>query len=206
MSGRAEHWNKTYGARAEDRLSWYEAGGGLSLDLIMRYGEVSGGVLIVGAGLSRLADVLLAQGVRDLDILDISNDAVCQVQARLPDHSLGGIVADITNWIPDRQYTVWQDRAVFHFLTTKAAQDAYLQAATRAIAPGGMMLIATFAEDGAEQCSGLPVARYSSDALIDRVRQSCGTGFAPIETLRHQHLTPAGVSQPFTFVVFRRVA
>ncbi len=206
MSERAAHWNKAYGARAEDHMSWFEAGGGLSLELIAKHGDPAGGVLIAGAGLSRLVDDLVAQDVQDIAVLDISKDAVAHVLARFPEHDLNGIVADITSWTPDRQYSVWQDRAVFHFLTSEPAQEAYLRAAQQAVAPKGLMLIATFAEDGPQKCSGLPVTRYSGDALIDRVRQTCGSAFEPIETLRHDHHTPAGNLQPFTFVVFRRVA
>lgn len=206
MRADAAHWNRAYGARPEDRMSWYETGGGLSVELIARHGDISGGVLIVGAGLSRLVDALVAQGVPDLSILDISADAVQQVLARLPDSGVHGIVADITHWSPERQYAVWQDRAVFHFLTSVVDQEAYLQAALRAVPPAGMMLIATFAEDGPPQCSGLPVARYSAAALSARVHQTCGSAFEPVETLRQLHHTPSGNLQPFTFVVFRRVA
>lgn len=201
-----DHWNRSFQARDEDQLTWYEADGGLSKELIDRHGNTSGGVLIVGAGLSRLVDVFVQQGVQDLDILDISDDVVRQLQARLAGKTVGGIVADITNWSPLRRYSVWQDRAVFHFLTTNAEQDAYLRAALSAVSPEGVMVMGTFAEDGPEKCSGQPVARYSCEALAERVAKTCGDAFEPVESLRHLHHTPAGNVQPFTFVVFRRVA
>jgi SAM-dependent methyltransferase len=65
----------------------------------------------------------------------------------------------------DPAYTVWHDRAVFHFLTDATDRQAYVEQVRRAVRPGGYVLVATFAEDGPEYCSGLPVVRYSAEGL-----------------------------------------
>jgi hypothetical protein len=56
--------------------------------------------------------------------------------------------------------------------------------------------MATFAEDGPESCSGLPVARYSAAELCEEL----GPRFQPLVTKREVHVTPTGVLQPFTWV------
>jgi hypothetical protein len=42
---------------------------------------------------------------------------------------------------------------------------ACINSVLQAVKPGGHVIVATFAEDGPLQCSGLPVARYDADSL-----------------------------------------
>ena len=66
----------------------------------------------------------------------------------------------------------------------------------RAIRPAGALIMATFATDGPERCSGLPVARYDAtdlERLLD--------GFTVVESSREEHITPGGAVQPFTWIV-----
>jgi len=60
--------------------------------------------------------------------------------------------------------------------------------------------LATFAEDGPEQCSGLPVARHSV-ADLERI---FGDGFGLVEHHRRDHVTPSGATQKFLHAVFVR--
>jgi SAM-dependent methyltransferase len=173
----------------------------VSAELIDRYGDLSSGALLVGAGTSQLPGILLARGARDVAVLDQSPVAVEALLARYG-AKVDGIVADITAWVPDRRYGVWQDRAVFHFLTEDRDQEAYILAMRAALAPGGLAVIGTFAEDGPDMCSGLPVRRYSAGALVERF----GEGVELVEARRHVHITPKGSEQPFTFVALRRLA
>ena len=107
--------------------------------------------------------------------------------------------ADILAWRPGRRYDLWHDRAVFHFLVDPVEREGYLRALHRALAPGGHVVLATFAPDGPQQCSGLPVARYSPQDLL----AALGSGFAEVASTREAHSTPAGGLQPFTWVVAR---
>ena len=66
--------------------------------------------------------------------------------------------------------------------------------------PGGHAIIATFALDGPEKCSGLPVQRYDPAALSKAI----GEAFELIESLAHRHVTPWGAQQSFQFSVLRR--
>ncbi len=60
--------------------------------------------------------------------------------------------------------------------------------------------MATFAEDGPERCSNLPVRRYSPDLLAAEL----GQGFELIQSLRETHVTPAQGEQKFIYEIFRR--
>jgi len=107
--------------------------------------------------------------------------------------------ADLLEWEPDRRYELWHDRAVFHFLVDEHDRDRYRATLADALAPGGRVIVATFADDGPEMCSGLPVRRYTAEDLV----AALGEGFELVETRREVHLTPRGASQPFTWVAAR---
>ena len=159
-------------------------------------------IIDIGGGASRLVDVLFSEGCRDLTVLDLSDEAVAITRARLAERAalVKWIVTDVTEWEPSRQYDLWHDRAAFHFLTNAADRAAYLDRLRRAIRPGGHAIIATFAIDGPERCSGLPVMRYDATALS----ATLGPAFALIGTRRQDHTTPTGGLQRFLFSVFRR--
>jgi len=110
------------------------------------------------------------------------------------------VVGDVLTFAPNREYAVWHDRAVFHFLTAAADRARYVELARRAVRPGGRLVIATFADDGPTHCSGLPVSRYTADELA--------TVFAPAFALltheRGDHVTPSGTTQPFTWATLER--
>jgi hypothetical protein len=112
------------------------------------------------------------------------------------------IVADATIWEPQKAYDIWHDRAAFHFLTEEADRAAYCARLERAVKAGGYAIIATFALDGPERCSGLPVVRYDPASL----GRTLGPAFQLADTRRHAHATPWGSDQSFQFSVFRRCA
>ena len=64
-----------------------------------------------------------------------------------------------------------------------------------------MAVMATFAPEGPEMCSGLPVHRYDAQELSGR----CGIAFELVDDEHYVHVTPAGVEQSFVYFSFRRV-
>ena len=70
----------------------------------------------------------------------------------------------------------------------------------RAVVPGGFAVIAGFAEDGPERCSGLPVQRWSPEALAAFLAPD----FTAEAAERFVHETPSGVAQRFQISRFRR--
>lgn len=203
MTERKHHWEDVHSRKREDEVSWFQARPETSLALIAEGMDASASVIDIGAGASRLVDALLAQGYRDVTVLDIASTAFERVQERLGAQAdeVTWEVADITQWQPERHYDVWHDRAVFHFLVDAADREAYRRAVLNGTHPGSRVIIGTFAEDGPEKCSGLPVRRYSAEELAAELGQE----FVLEKTLREAHSTPGGNIQNFRFCTFRRV-
>lgn len=199
---RPAHWDKVYTTKADDSVSWFEQSPTVSLELIEAAGVGLGSIIDIGGGASRLVDALLARGHVNVAVLDLSVQALEIAKARLGPRgkAVEWIVADVTQWQPGRRFDLWHDRAAFHFLTTPAAQAAYAKTLSSALNPGGVAIIGTFAPDGPEKCSGLPVARHDAASL--------GTVLGPDFTLfgerRHDHVTPVGSVQKFQFSSFRK--
>ncbi|MEW5943885.1 MAG: class I SAM-dependent methyltransferase [Pseudomonadota bacterium] len=203
MKDRKAHWEEVYSIRKPDEVGWYQADPRPSLELIEATGAgPDAAVIDVGGGASTLVDKLLERGFGRLTVLDISAAALEAVKARLGARAaeVRWVVADITRFEPPQKYDIWHDRAVFHFLTDAADRRRYLDTAARAIDPGGHLIIATFALDGPEECSGLEVVRYSPESL----QQEVGGNFSLAESFAQAHMTPSGGAQHFVFCRFVR--
>ena len=159
-------------------------------------------VIDIGGGASRFVDALVEMGFQAVTVLDLSEAAIAVAKARLGSRAnkVKWVVADVTTWVPQQVYDLWHDRAAFHFLTEKHDRTSYVAHLSKAVKPGGHAIIATFAPDGPERCSGLPVVRYDAESL----GWVLGDAFELIETRRHQHMTPRGSEQRYQFSVFRR--
>lgn len=198
-----DHWEQVYSTHDAASLSWFQPRAARSLDLIRRSGIArSAPIIDVGGGASTLVDDLLADGYSALTVLDLSAAALAVARTRLgaQAQSVHWLEADITRAaLPARQYALWHDRAVFHFLTEAADRQAYVQAARHALAPGGYLVIATFAEDGPAQCSGLPVRRYDARSL----KAAFADDFTLVLHESEAHLTPSGNVQSFVYCLLR---
>lgn len=203
MSGGSSHWNSIYEAKGDREVSWFELKPAISLELIKRHANPAKSSLVdIGGGASRLVDGLLAEGMRDIGVLDLSATALDVSRARLGPaaDNVEWIVADVTSWQPNRTYDFWHDRAAFHFLTGQAERAAYIERLNAAVRPGGHAVIATFAANGPTHCSGLEVQRYDPEDLADLL----GASFELIEDQRCEHTTPWGSKQAFQFSVLQR--
>lgn len=200
---REQHWRNIYGSKPATSVSWYQQKPLVSLSMIAAAGIAPGSPLIdIGGGASKLVDCLINKGYSDLTILDIAPEALEVTKQRLGDKaaSVDWIIADVTAWTPNRRWTLWHDRAVFHFLTDEADRRAYRDTLASATMPNGHVIIATFAPDGPEKCSGLPVIRHDEESLC----RELGSNFRFVESRRDLHMTPDGSIQPFLFQRFVR--
>ncbi len=201
---RGPHWDQVYSTKRPEEVSWFEDAPEASLRLMEAAGlTATTCVLDVGGGESRLVDHLIARGLRCLAVLDVSAAALQRVQHRLGPAGLvvTWLATDVTaDWSLEAM-DIWHDRAVFHFLVNGDDRARYLAHLRQTLKVQGTAIIATFAADGPERCSGLPVARYSPSALAHEL----GPDFTLVESVAHQHATPWGALQSFQYSRFLRL-
>ena len=200
----ASHWDDAY-AQGETTRSWFEQQPDMSLRMLGSAGvSAADAVIDVGGGASSLAQALLDRGFGDITVLDVSVTGMQYAQRRLGPRAeqVRWVTADVLTWQPERRYQAWHDRAVFHFLTTSRQRREYMHTLNAATDTGAVAVIGCFAPDGPEQCSGLLVARYSPAQLADEL----GDQWRLIGQDREEHITPAGLIQPFTWVTLRKQA
>lgn len=200
-----EHWNTIYETKAADDVSWFQERPITSLKLIAATNiSKGGGIIDVGGGASVLVDFLLEARFTNLTVLDISASALVYAQHRLGRRkdNVQWIEADVTKFDPSRRFALWHDRAVFHFLTEKADREKYVQTLKRTLTPKGHVIIATFATDGPQTCSGLNVARYDAPAI----RAELGSEFHLLQQVDETHITPRKTEQKFSYFRFVRIS
>lgn len=199
---RVSHWERVYREKDDTQLSWHQDDPSISLELCDIAGVHSGSSVIdIGGGTSRIAARLIERGLSDVSVLDVSEAALDRSRRDLGPvgDQIKWIAADVTTWTPNRSYDLWHDRAVFHFLVDEDDRLAYIDRLRRCLRPGGHAIIATFALDGPEKCSGLPVVRYDPQGLSAVL----GDAFTLVAERRHMHPTPWGSPQSFQFSLLR---
>ncbi len=199
--GEKQCWEQRYRQLHPTNTSWHQDEPQPSLDWIRASANPHHAIIDIGGGASRLVNKLHAEGYRDLSALDVSGQAlkysrVCMGRAA---REVDWIEADLTQHEFERQYDLWHDRAVLHFFNTKEGQQAYRQALLKALKPGGIAIIATFALDGPRRCSDLPVKRYSRNTQ----QKLLGEEFTLLKALNISHVTPSGKTQRFIYCHWR---
>lgn len=201
---RQQHWESVYKTKAVNDVSWYAPHLELSLRLIQEVAAPEASIIDVGGGAATLVDDLLNAGYRHLTVLDISGSALEKTKQRLGRVAaeISWLEADITQVeLPLQTYDVWHDRAVLHFLTEESDRTAYINNLKRSLKRGGYVILATFALDGPEKCSGLEVRRYDASMM----QALLGDEFVLDSSHSALHVTPATNEQRFIFCRFRRV-
>lgn len=199
----AEHWQTVYTTKPDAELSWFQDHAAVSCRLVERLAPSPTRAIDIGGGQSALAAALLELGIGEVAVLDIAPAAIERAQRRLGASAgrVRWIVGDVLETRDLGPVDLWHDRAVFHFLTAPDERRRYADIAAATVVPGGHVIIATFAPDGPERCSGLAVQRYDPASLAEVF----GPAFEPVESLAEQHATPWGREQAFTYVVLRRL-
>ncbi len=201
---RRAHWQNVYRTRSVEAVSWYRPHLETSLQLLEAAEmSVNSRVIDVGAGASTLVDDLLDRGLRDVSVLDVSEEALALARRRL------GERAQLVNWyagdllelaLPPAHFDFWHDRAVLHFLTDPEDARRYARIAAHALTRGGYAVIAGFAPDGPQRCSGLHVVRRSADDIAALLT----SGFTLVRERTETHRTPGGSEQSFVYALLRR--
>ncbi len=203
-----EHWNTIYANKPLEQLGWYEAQSTPSVDLIERCELPKDAPIVdIGSGRTALIFQLLELGYKNISAVDISDVALEKAKEFLSKENaarVNWIVDDITQSTAVQELeniALWHDRAVFHFLIDEKDRQSYKAILEKVIMPGGFVIMATFAMDGADKCSGFPVQRYSVESLSEFL----GDGFKLIEGLEHTYQMPSGAPRPFTYARFQRI-
>ncbi len=188
-------WESVHASRDMDAVSWWQEAHQVWTDLIEELHLLPESPIIdIGAGSSMMVDALLARGFCNITALDISTSALERTRDRVG-AGVDLVVADVRDYVTDVPVALWHDRAVLHFLTDPTDLKKYRRNLHASLAPDGHAVIATFAPDGPETCSGFPVRRYDAEELADTLQLRLQ------RSERRIHVTPFGVAQPFTIVV-----
>lgn len=205
MSEIKKHWENVYRTKSPHKVSWYQQEPALSLLLIASAQLTSDAPIIdVGGGSSALVDKLIDAAYTDISVLDISGSALTHTKNRLGNKAdkVHWYEADVTCFKPPQRFALWHDRAVFHFLTSKADRARYVNVLKHALEPCGHIILMTFAIEGPSKCSGLEIVQYDADKMTAEL----GPGFELLETGHEIHQTPAGDQQKFAYFRYRFTA
>jgi SAM-dependent methyltransferase len=198
MVDRKEHWESIYHDKSPREVSWYQKDPALSLQLIRNTQlSLAEPMIDVGGGASVLVDCLCQEGYTRVAVLDISASALDHAKARLGDkaHGVEWYVEDIVDFNPPHPFSLWHDRAVFHFLTDPSDRHRYVDVMKRVLKTGGHLIIAAFAIGGPAKCSGLEIVQYDAEKLLTEL----GEGFELAEEKTEVHTTPAQREQKFAW-------
>lgn len=202
MFDRKNHWENVYASKSSLTVSWFQEEPTLSLQLIRDTGlPLDAPIIDVGGGASRLVDKLCEDGFTNIGVLDLSAKALSVTRERLAAKAcdVEWFEEDVTEFNPTRQYALWHDRAVFHFLTQKVDRDKYVNVLKRALKPGGHLVIMAFAIGGPAKCSGLDIVQYDAK----KMQAELGDDFELVDSGGEIHVTPGGGEQKFAYFHFK---
>jgi len=197
------HWENIYDKKGDEEVSWYQEVPITSLELVNKYSASKEDKIIdVGAGNANLIIELVDKEYSNLSALDISKNALKRTKNKLGSKAekISWIVSDILEYKSDEEFTIWHDRAVFHFLTKEEDIKIYSDLMSDKIKKGGVLILATFSKEGPLKCSGLEISQYNKEGLIDIF----GEDFELLESFTENHITPFETNQDFIYTVWRR--
>lgn len=203
MSDRKAHWDKIYSDKTPLEVSWFQKKPALSLQLIHNTQlDRNASIIDVGGGASVLVDYLCEEGYANLAVLDISAKALTYAQDRLGDkaNEVEWYEEDVTRFQAPHQFSLWHDRAVFHFLTDQSDRGNYVDVLKHTLKPKGHLIIAAFSIGGPTKCSGLDIVQYDAD----RLKAELGKGFELVEENSEVHITPDNKEQRFAYFRFTK--
>lgn len=198
-----QHWDKVYGTKAENEVSWFQPYPKTSMEFVELFNlPLDANIIDIGGGDSHFVDALLDKGYRNIYVLDISAAAIEKAKKRLGARAslVSWIVSDITEFEPPFQFDLWHDRAAFHFLTSEEKIYKYVSIAEDAIRENGYLVLGTFSEQGPTKCSGLEIKQYSEASMSARFE----VAFDRIKCITEDHITPSNKVQSFLFCSFKK--
>ena len=194
-------WNNVYETKSEDAVSWYQEVPKYALEKILTLNlSSSASIIDVGGGRSKLIECLSKNSFKDLTVLDISSVALAKLKDKFPNNQINIITSNIVEAKFSKQFDLWHDRAVFHFLTKPDDQKKYVDLLYSSLKKNGYLLISTFSKTGPLKCSGLEICQYDKDDLAAKF-----SNLTLISSDNEDHHTPFGTVQNFTHCLFKKV-
>lgn len=202
MSEKKAHWEKVYETKGDYEVSWYQEVPKESLELVasLNLDKVNSKIIDIGGGNSNFTAELLKQGYIDLTILDISQKSLDRTKAKIGNERVDYIASDVLDIKPIKKFTLWHDRAAFHFITNKDEVQKYVELVSSSIEQSGYLILATFSTTGPLKCSGLEITQYSKEALTNLFEKD----FELIQSFETVHQTPFDTEQNFIYAVFKK--
>jgi SAM-dependent methyltransferase len=196
-----KHWETVYETKSPNQVSWTQKIPKTSLEFISSIPfDKNTSIIDIGGGDSKLVDFLLEKGFEDITVLDISEKSLEKAKKRLGNKAdkVNWIVSDILEFKPERTYSIWHDRAVFHFITEDKDIANYIEKVTTAAEK--LLVIGTFSEDGPLKCSGLEIKQYNENSLTALFQNN----FIKRDCKYENHVTPFNTEQNFVFCCFKK--
>jgi SAM-dependent methyltransferase len=192
------HWEKIYSEKSPQEVSWTQEIPETSIEFFNDFKlSKTSPIIDIGGGESKFVDYLLEEGYQNISVLDISENAIKRAKDRLGKKSknIEWIVCDINDFNPKKKYTLWHDRAVFHFLTSDIDINRYVEN-VKLYAEN--FIIGSFSTSGPKKCSGLDITQYDKSLLSKLFEE-----FMSFKKVEHiNHITPFKTTQNFIFCSF----
>ena len=195
------HWEKIYSEKSPKEVSWTQEVPETSIEFFNDFKlSKTSPIIDVGGGESKFVDYLLAEGYKNISVLDISENAIKRAKDRLGEKSknIEWIVCDINDFNPKKKYALWHDRAVFHFLTSNVEINRYVENVKQ---NSENFIVGTFSTSGPKKCSGLEISQYDKNLLSKLFEESMT--IKKVEYINH--ITPFKTTQNFIFCSFSAI-
>ncbi|WP_394174442.1 class I SAM-dependent methyltransferase [Thalassotalea litorea] len=212
-----EHWQQVFANKSAQQMSWSQSADDATFLAFKRLGlPMSAHIVEAGCGISEWSAKALDDGYQHLTLIDISKRALEHLMKEHKNRQLENqacryleldlSVAD-SHKLSDLQNSVdcWIDRAVFHFMTSRAEKLNYINKLSSCLKKQGTVVLATFSENGPEKCSNLPVQRYSHEQLLQFLETSEFGAFKCLDHWQQEHTTPWGAPQSFNWWIIQRL-
>ena len=193
------HWEKIYKEKSPHEVSWTQEIPSTSIHFFSDFKiQKDNPIIDVGGGESKFVDYLIDNGYENISVLDISENAINRAKDRIGFRSkfINWIVCDINDFEPEKNYAVWHDRALFHFLTSQTEIDRYVK---KVKLNAKNFIIGAFSTFGPKKCSGLDITQYDESSL-KKLFVDQSISFNKSENINH--ITPFETTQKFIFCSF----
>ena len=197
---RKKHWEGIFQSVDYTQVLWHQTSPNKSVELIKKHAKNDANIIDIGCGASYLVDNLLHDGYKNITLLDTAETSLDIVKSRINNDKVEFICSDILNFQADKEYDVWHDRAVFHFLLSKTERKQYFQKIDDILKSKGIAIISTFKVDGPIQCAGLDIIQYNQQKILEELPSNLNL----IESEEYTHITPKESTQEYIYFVIEK--